>query len=63
MKSIISDKTWREYWDELMEKAKDGVPWGTIVEEKPKHSNLTTEEESEAHKTKKSKRRFKSTQK
>lgn len=59
MKSILSDKDWRQYWDELMSKSKDPVLWGTIVEEKPKHKNLTTEEDTKTHNDQHKKRKFK----
>lgn len=55
-KNIFSDKKWTEYWDDLMTKSADPVEWGTIVHEKPKHKNLTTEEEAKVHKTR---RKFK----
>ena len=55
-KYIFSDKKWSEYWDDLMSQSKDPVDWGTIVQEKPKHKDLTMEEESKVHKTR---RKFK----
>lgn len=47
---------WSDYWDELMLESKKPVPWGTIVEEKPKHGDKSTSEESKIHRFKKKKR-------
>ena len=56
----FSDKKWREYWDDLMLKAKSPVPWGTIVDEKPEHGEKTISEEKKIHKFKRpTKKRFK----
>lgn len=55
-KYIFSDKKWSDYWDDLMNQSSEPVDWGTIVHEKPKHSKLTTEQESKVHKTR---RKFK----
>ncbi len=48
-KEVTSDARWKSYWDSLMEQSKSPVPWGTIVEEKPKHGDLTVEEDTAKH--------------
>jgi len=55
----LSDTKWKNYWDNLMLKSKKPVPWGTIVEEKPDHSNLNLEEELKQHKVEPTKNKFK----
>jgi hypothetical protein len=52
----FSDKEWQNYWDSLMEKSQKPVPWGTIVNEKPEHGDLSATEDTKLHKNKKIKR-------
>jgi len=55
-----SDAEWQKYWDELMQQSDNPVPWGTIVEEKPLHGELSTTEDAKKHDLSKTKkRRFK----
>lgn len=56
-KEVESDKRFRDYWNNLFMQSKDPRPMGDIIEEKPKHGNLTTEEDAELHK--KTMRKFK----
>lgn len=56
-KEVESDKRFRDYWNNLFMQSKDPRPMGDIIEEKPKHSNLTTEEDAKLHK--KTMRKFK----
>ena len=44
-KEVESDQRFRDYWD----KEEDYGPWGTMVDEKPEHSDKTYEEEKELH--------------
>jgi hypothetical protein len=46
---VNSDKEWVQYWDNLMGESKNPVPWGTIVYEKPEHSDKTINEEKKLH--------------
>jgi len=56
-KEVESDKKFRDYWNNLFMQSKDPRPMGDIIEEKPKHGNLTTEEDAKLHK--KTMRKFK----
>ena len=56
-KEVESDKRFRDYWNNLFMQSKDPRPMGDIIEEKPKHGNLTTEEDAKLHK--KTMRKFK----
>lgn len=56
-KEVESDKKFRDYWNNLFMQSKDPRPMGDIIEEKPKHGNLTTEEDAKFHK--KTMRKFK----
>jgi hypothetical protein len=56
-KEVESDKRFRDYWNNLFMQSKDPRPMGDIIEEKPKHGNLTTEEDAKLHKD--TMRRFK----
>jgi len=56
-KEVESDKKFRDYWNSLFMQSKDPRPMGDIIEEKPKHGNLTTEEDAKLHK--KTMRKFK----
>jgi hypothetical protein len=56
-KDVESDKRFRDYWNNLFMQSKDPRPMGDIIEEKPKHGNLTTEEDAKLHK--KTMRKFK----
>lgn len=56
-KEVESDKKFRDYWNSLFMQSKDPRPMGDIIEEKPKHGNLTTDEDAKLHK--KTMRRFK----
>jgi hypothetical protein len=49
-KEVESDKEFRDYWNNLFMQSKDPRPMGDIIEEKPKHGNLTTEEDAKLHK-------------
>ncbi len=49
-KEVESDKKFRDYWNNLFMQSKDPRPMGDIIEEKPKHGNLTTEEDAKLHK-------------
>jgi hypothetical protein len=55
----FSDKEWQDYWDQLMLKSKKPVPWGTIVQEKPKHGDLSSSDDTKLHKKRFKKNRFK----
>ena len=52
-KDIEADKRWTDYWDDLYGESKSPLPWGTIVYEKPEHSNKTIEQEKKLHPEKK----------
>lgn len=56
-KEVESDKRFRDYWNNLFMQSKDPRPMGDIIEEKPKHGNLTTDEDAKLHK--KTMRKFK----
>ena len=56
-KEVESDKKFRDYWNNLFMQSLDPRPMGDIIEEKPKHGNLTTEEDAKLHK--KTMRKFK----
>lgn len=56
-KEVESDKRFRDYWNSLFMQSKDPRPMGDIIEEKPIHGNLTTEEDAKLHK--KTMRKFK----
>lgn len=56
-KEVESDKKFRDYWNNLFMQSKDPRPMGDIIEEKPKHGNLTTDEDAKLHK--KTMRKFK----
>jgi hypothetical protein len=49
-KEVESDQKFRDYWNKLFMQSKDPRPMGDIIEEKPKHGNLTTEEDARLHK-------------
>lgn len=49
-KEVESDKRFRDYWNSLFMQSQDPRPMGDIIEEKPKHGNLTTEEDAKLHK-------------
>ena len=49
-KEVISDKESQDYWDKYWSRAENPVPWGTMLWEKPEHSEKTTEEEQKVHK-------------
>jgi hypothetical protein len=52
-----SDKHWEEYWNSLMSESQKPVPWGTIVNEKPEHGDLSATEDTKKHQVKRFKRR------
>lgn len=56
-REVESDKKFRNYWNSLFMQSKDPVPMGDIIEEKPKHGELTTKEDAKLHK--KTMKRFK----
>ena len=56
-KEVESDKKFRDYWNGLFMQSLDPRPMGDIIEEKPKHGNLTTKEDAKLHK--KTMRKFK----
>ena len=56
---VDSDQKFRDYWNSLFMQSLDPRPMGDIIEEKPKHGNLTTKEDAKLHK--KTMSRFKKT--
>ena len=47
---IQSDQKFKDYWNNLFMQSLDPRPMGDIIEEKPKHGNLTTKDDAKLHK-------------